>query len=929
MEHLMFEPGTALEMLGRVFMELANEPRSDLALHRLAEVLHDLVSCSITAVWTINPERNEFILKATSTAVSQLPPVWLTYGQGMVGVVAEHRKPLIVSDAARRFTDDAVAQAGFHSALIVPLVWRNVLCGVMGVLDDRAGRTFTNQDVRLTELVAQQAAAIIGYEQVELETQHLRQDLREEQDRLLQIHVAIREMLDQPDAEANLLETAHALQALGWRQVILALFTEEGNVDRLITAGIPDDEVASWQEEIIPADKWQRFLNGDLEDRRLNGLYYVPRRARCPTWDPGDLLFAPLRIGQNVVAGVLRLFDPVNPDVRPTIETLRSADILASQAAYIVENARLLEETSRSAEALAEQVDELSMIHRADRELSAHLNVDRVMTLTMDWALRRTRADTGLLALATEDRRGLVPLITMGHLDNEVMTRTADNPWPAERGIMGRAVQTGITQIERGDISSNDAVGFALHESLQALLAVPLITRGEFLGVIVLASADPDAFTENEVGFLERLARRAAVALDNARLYKQSEQLADDLAVLYSASRAMTGSLDQEEVLQRSAQSMSVALEGSSAVILRYIPESQTGRVLAVYKVGTVLNVSEILPEVDALWSLNESPALMWVIEQRRTATVRVSDRITPEADRKFFADRHIQSVVIAPLVAQGETLGLVLVIEGRVDRQFTSSELFKAEAMASHASIALRQSMLYSEVLELEKLKSEMIRMASHDLRNPLNNVMGYVELVAMSLPGMTPDQEEYINSLRRSTKSMQSLIEDLLTLERIESDRATEWQTFDLGALVGEVVEAEIPSAQLKHHTLLLDRDPASPPVHGSMTQLRQAIANLIGNAIKYTPEAGEIQVVFAPVENRLTFKVVDNGYGISPDRQKRIFQRFYRAREPGTDHIAGTGLGLSLVKMVIERHGGQVWFESEPGQGSTFGFWVPVAS
>ena len=116
-------------------------------------------------------------------------------------------------------------------------------------------------------------------------------------------------------------------------------------------------------------------------------------------------------------------------------------------------------------------------------------------------------------------------------------------------------------------------------------------------------------------------------------------------------------------------------------------------------------------------------------------------------------------------------------------------------------------------------------------------------------------------------------------------------------------------------------------TPPVRGSVTQLRQAIANLVSNAIKYTPEEGRVEVSFQVDGERLGLSVRDNGYGISPERQARVFERFYRAREPGTDHIGGTGLGLSLVKTVIERHGGQVWFTSAPGVGSTFGFWLPM--
>jgi signal transduction histidine kinase len=285
---------------------------------------------------------------------------------------------------------------------------------------------------------------------------------------------------------------------------------------------------------------------------------------------------------------------------------------------------------------------------------------------------------------------------------------------------------------------------------------------------------------------------------------------------------------------------------------------------------------------------------------------------------------------VLVPLIAQGELIGLAAVVEGRRDRIITANEAFKAETLASQASVALRQSQLYSEVKELEKLKSEMIRMASHDLRNPLNNIMGYLELLATSLGqfGLTPDQEQYLGSLQRSAQLMRALLEDLLTLERIESERQGEWQPFDLGGLLVEVAEAQRSSAALKHQTLTLERPPNVPAMFGNVTQLRQAIANLVSNAIKYTPDEGRVEMRLEYEQGRLTFSVKDSGYGISPERQERIFERFYRAHEPGTEHIGGTGLGLSLVKTVIERHGGQVWFQSEPGMGSIFGFWVPAA-
>ena len=460
-------------------------------------------------------------------------------------------------------------------------------------------------------------------------------------------------------------------------------------------------------------------------------------------------------------------------------------------------------------------------------------------------------------------------------------------------------------------------------------LSVPLAMRGEVLGVVTLASTEQGIFSDKEVSFLERLSRRAAVALDNARLYRQAEQMADDMAVLYSASRAITSTLERDEVLQRIAQAMAVSLECSSAIVFDYQAKTEEVSVLAVYRVGTALGADEVLPEVRQRIALSTFPALQTAVEQQHPLVLRVADPAISGLDRERLENDNLYTMALLPLVAQNELIGVAAVIEGRRDRIFSPSEMFKAEALAGQASVALRQAMLFSEVLDLGKLKSEMIRMASHDLRNPLNNIMGYVELLALSMSGQgtTPDQELYLDTLRRNTKAMRTLLEDLLTLERIESDRQNEWQSVDLFGLVLEVVESQRSSAALKNHTLNFECAEDTPMVRGSETQLRQAIANLVGNAIKYTPDNGVVEVHLGPKDKRLQFWVKDNGYGISPERQSKIFERFYRAREPGTDHISGTGLGLSLVKTVIERHGGHVWFTSEAGAGSTFGFWMPV--
>jgi signal transduction histidine kinase len=234
----------------------------------------------------------------------------------------------------------------------------------------------------------------------------------------------------------------------------------------------------------------------------------------------------------------------------------------------------------------------------------------------------------------------------------------------------------------------------------------------------------------------------------------------------------------------------------------------------------------------------------------------------------------------------------------------------------------------LYEDVRELESLKSEMIRMASHDLRNPLGNAMGYFELLVNDLePYIGEPQQEFVALIRSAQTTIKNLIEDLLTLEKVESERQSAWTTINLSTLTEEVFFAHQFQAVRKQHNLTLEKPQEPILTLGSNTQLRQAIVNLISNAIKYTPDNGVITVRLRTKQLRVEVEVTDNGYGIAKDKQERLFERFYRARDPQTEHIPGTGLGLSLVKTVAERHGGEVWVKSELGKGSTFGFWVPV--
>ena len=228
----------------------------------------------------------------------------------------------------------------------------------------------------------------------------------------------------------------------------------------------------------------------------------------------------------------------------------------------------------------------------------------------------------------------------------------------------------------------------------------------------------------------------------------------------------------------------------------------------------------------------------------------------------------------------------------------------------------------------QLDQFKTQMMQLATHDLRAPLGVAFGYLDVLLDDLQPMTSFHEQALRGIEAALNRMQTLVTGLLDLDRIESGVDQISEPIDVEALVADVVLEHAESARLKQQELQQVSDAALLIVNGDPMRLKQALSNLISNAVKYTPEGGQIAVRVSRVEQRVLIEVRDTGYGIPAAAQAKLFQRFYRAKAPGTENIAGTGLGLSLAKAVIDQHGGEITVESETGQGATFQVWLPAA-
>jgi len=228
----------------------------------------------------------------------------------------------------------------------------------------------------------------------------------------------------------------------------------------------------------------------------------------------------------------------------------------------------------------------------------------------------------------------------------------------------------------------------------------------------------------------------------------------------------------------------------------------------------------------------------------------------------------------------------------------------------------------------QLDELKSEFVATVSHDLRAPLTFMRGYATMLPM-VGGLNDKQREYLEKILRGIGQMGELIDDLLDLGRIEAGVGLERKSCHLGAVLVEAVDSvRARATSVKGLTLRLEPAEDVAIISGDAALLRQAVTNLVDNALKYSPNGGTVIVGLSLRNGQAVIRVADTGIGIAPEDQVRLFEKFYRIKRRDTVNIRGTGLGLAIVKSIVERHGGRVWVESELDKGSTFYISLPLS-
>jgi signal transduction histidine kinase len=295
-----------------------------------------------------------------------------------------------------------------------------------------------------------------------------------------------------------------------------------------------------------------------------------------------------------------------------------------------------------------------------------------------------------------------------------------------------------------------------------------------------------------------------------------------------------------------------------------------------------------------------------------------------------------VHAHLVAPFGVGAEPLGIIVAMRLRPGHPWTDAEVAAVESIAAdlgrglhHARLYEAENRLVSELRAVDQTKSDFLATVSHELRTPLTSITGYVEMLRDQDAGpLNPAQDQMLATVDRNAARLRNLIEDVLTLSKIEAGAfKSVMRPVDLAEIVAPAVAALQPAAAAKGLTLDCDCAARGMVVSGDPGQLDRLLMNLLSNAVKFTPEGGRIGVGIGTEEAEAVLTVSDTGIGIPERDQKELFSRFFRATNAVERSIPGTGLGLAIVRTIVDNHGGSLTVTSQEGQGTTVRARLPL--
>jgi signal transduction histidine kinase/DNA-binding response OmpR family regulator len=637
------------------------------------------------------------------------------------------------------------------------------------------------------------------------------------------------------------------------------------------------------------------------------------RPTQLTLGDEASVLAVPVRAGE-LALGVLEVVrSPKAPFLDEEVNLLST---LAGQMAVTLQKAESVAETERLAAQMATLYDlgletgvlrDLRLLFvKATEEAGRLIRADHASVFRLDEAEDLLRLFVAWAADPTKESYA-APVFRVGE------------------GIAGRVAR------DRNPAIMNDAeerTDFVERSNpVSRLLCVPLLyydqeRQDSRLFGVLNATRLPGSpsFTHDDLEYLTRFAGQLSIAVANSVAFAAERQRSEQLSLVNTLIREIAGSLSRERVLNTAVRRIHEAFRYPVVQIVESDTPSGLHRIVA---------EASSEPRTPSWGQPREVTAGIVGKALRGRITVLVPDVLT-EPDYVAMVPS-TRSEVAVPIVS-GDEVVAVLNVESDVKNAFDRGHVMTLETLADGVGIILRNAELYqareatnAKLVELDRMKSELVNIVAHDFRAPLAGVLGHAELLEWRPDAPLDERQEQARAIIEAATHMAHLVDKTLKTSRMETGQFPfEFGIVDLAATVREVVD-RLPQAE--RHPVRLDVPDAPVPCWADPDRIREVLENLVSNAIKYSPDGGEIGVQLQCHQQAATVTVLDQGVGIAPENIGRLFKPFSRVRDRRTADIHGSGLGLYICERIVKAHGGRTWVTSKPGEGSSFSFTLPV--